>query len=265
MSIPAVSVLTISRTRPTLLVRAIESVRRQVCAVPIEHLVLIDDCLETRRALEQLADAPACLRWQSMSRDARDRSGPGRSARLRNLGVRMVRSSWIAFIDDDNTWRQDHLQTLLDSADRSGCRAVHSQMSLLNPDGTPYLEPRVPWFRDPSEGREEYERLRRAGVVHYGSCEYRDRVDPPGWPEPVRSADTGEWLLARELLLELPFDDRFDAEDEAQVRGEDDKLLDALLSRGEPIAGTGQPTLSYYLGGYSNNFFGEFDATFEWR
>ena len=103
------------------------------------------------------------------------------------------------------------------------------------------------------------------GVFTPGSCIVKDRADPIDHPNPVRTVDTGEWLLARELLIEVPFRDDFNAVDEANVTGEDDKLLTDLINKKEPIACSNQPTLIYYLGGYSNNFDGEYDSSFAWR
>lgn len=261
---PAVTVITLTRRRPQLLQRAIASAAAQRCADAFVHMVLVDDCDETCRALAA-ADLPPHVRWRRVDRAPWEHSGPGRSSRLRNLGVRLAATPWIAFLDDDNRWTPDHLASLLQTARDSGARAVHSQMELRDADDEPYLEPRVPWCRDDDRARAEYEELCRLGVLQPGSCVSRDRADPRDHPDPARTVDTGEWLLARELLLEVPFDDRFDADDEAAVTGEDDKLLSALVERGERIVSSGRPTLLYTLGGYSNRFDTPMDETFAWR
>ncbi|WP_344121230.1 glycosyltransferase family 2 protein [Streptomyces blastmyceticus] len=260
-----VTVVTITRTRPGLLARALDSVREQRLDAPFEHLVVIDDCHDTYLSLREREPLPAGVGWILAGRGPGDVSGPGRSSRLRNMAVRVSRAPWIAFLDDDNTWEPDHLAGLLECAARTGHRAVHSHLKMFNKDGSPYLEQRDPWARDPAQGRAEYARMRARGVVEPGSCVRRDRFDPPGVPDPVVSVDTGEWLLARELLLEVPFTDDFDARDEAELIGEDDKLARSLRERGEPVSCTGRPTLRYHLGGYSNDFSRPFDATFSWR
>ncbi|MFE7115222.1 glycosyltransferase family 2 protein [Streptomyces sp. NPDC057654] len=260
-----VTVVTITRTRPELLARAVRSAQRQRPPGGFEHLIVIDDCLDTYRSLRDLPEPPANVRWLLAGRGPRDVSGPGRSSRLRNMAVRIVRSPWVAFLDDDNEWESGHLESLLECAARTGHRAVHSQLRMVKADGSPYLETRSPWSEDEAEGRAEYERLRAKGVVEPGSCVRRDRLDPLGVPDPVIEVDTGEWMLARELLLEVPFRDDFDARDEADRIGEDDKLAMDLRARREPVSCTGLPTLRYYLGGYSNNFSFSFDSTFSWR
>ena len=261
----SVTVITITRNRPDLLRRAIASVQRQKCHARIEHIVLVDDYERTKAMLENTRDLPANLTWHWMPRNPGECSGPGRSAKLRNYGVRISNTKWIAFLDDDNEWMENHLSELIARATRRGLRAVHSWMILLNQDGTPFLEARFPWCRDTQEGRKIYRELCAKGVFAPASCVVRDRADPIDHPDPVRSVDTGEWLLARELLLEVPFQESYDALDEETVTGEDDKLLLDLVKRRELIGCTNQPTLIYYLGGYSNSFDQEYDELFAWR
>ncbi|MCP2258274.1 Glycosyl transferase family 2 [Streptoalloteichus tenebrarius] len=260
----SITVVTITRNRPGLLARAIRSVAAQERVDRVEHLVVVDDCAPTFAFLRHRRSLPDNLRWIVVSRSAGEVSGPGRSSRLRNLAVRVSEAEWIAFLDDDNEYTPDHLASLLARARATGCRAVHSHLVMLNQDGSPYLEQRSPWSREEAEGRAEYARMLAAGVVSVGSCVRRDRLDPLDVPDPVVSVDTGEWLLARELLLEVPFRDEFDADDAARSIGEDDKFARDLQARGEPVACTGKPTLRYYLGGYSNNFSVPFDSTFSW-
>lgn len=259
-----VTVITLTRLRPKLLERAIESVLAQDCDATVEHLVIVDHCPETCKALDRLK-LPPNVRWELMLRQPWECSGPGRSSRIRNEAVRMSRSRWIAFLDDDNYWDPDHLQSLLDCARSTGCRAVHSHMRLVHPDGRPYLDRRFPWCRDEREAVRLYAELCDRGVFTPGSNVVRDRADPLGHPDPVRSVDTGEWLLNRSLLLQFPFRDDFSEEDEYEVVGEDDKLLADLVAARVPVACTRKATLIYSLGGYSNNFAELPDASFAWR
>lgn len=248
-----VSVVTITRERPALLPRAIASVESQLGDHVLEHLILIDDCSRTVAALEA-AMLPPRVRWFHELRAPGDRSGAARSSVLRNAGVRRARGDWIAFLDDDNQWVPEHIQSLVACATRERCRAVHSHMILVRRDGSPFTEPLVPWKRDSAEAVRAYSDLLRQGVVEAGSPIRRDRLDPLGTPNPVRCVDTGEWLLLRNLLLEVPFCEHFTRHDTVNVITEDDKLGIALLIRGERVASTNRATLVYYLGGYSNNF-----------
>jgi len=219
----------------------------------------------TYAALAEATVLPATITWRWMARTPEEHSGPGRVGKLRNYGVQLADSTWIAFLDDDNEWTKDHLDGLLCRANETGSRAVHSQRMLLNRDGTPYLEARMPWAHDPQEGQRRYQTLYTKGVVSPGSCIMRDRVDPFDHPDPVQSVDTSEWLLMRELLLEVPFHTDFTALDECEAYGEDDYLLADLITRRELIACSNRPSLLYYLGGFSNNFVEAYDSTFVWR
>ena len=173
---------------------------------------------------------------------------------MRNIGVREAVAPWISFLDDDNMQEPNHLASLVLCAQRSGARAVHSHMRMFHRDGRPWLENRVPWSRDRIEAKAKFEELVALGVAEHDANLFRDRADPLDHPWPARSVDTGEWLLARDLLLARPFTDCFSAEDAAALTGEDDKLLNNLIQARETIACTGLATLRYFVGGYSNIF-----------
>jgi glycosyltransferase involved in cell wall biosynthesis len=146
-----ITVITITRNRPQLLLRAMASVQRQKCEHSISHLILVDDCEQTKLMLERSFELPQNVMWRSISRDANEHSGPGRSSRLRNLGVQSSTAEWIAFLDDDNEWLENHLQALIASAHTTGYTAVHSYLQMVNSDGTPYLEERLPWSKEPTD------------------------------------------------------------------------------------------------------------------
>lgn len=254
VAVKTVAVITITRKRPKLLRRAIASVQAQVCSAPLRHIVIIDDCEETRMSMELAGDLPGTLSWRCIPRSAGDKSGPGRSAVIRNAGVRMVGSEWISFLDDDNEFEDNHIESLLDCARRNACRAVHAHMRVFLREGRPFVSEYNPWTRDSNKAREVYEWMVLKGIRTPGSNVFKDRTDPFDCPDPVRSVDTNEWLFARRLLLEVPFCEEYSVEDLELLRTEDDKLLEQLIQRQEPIACTGRATLKYYLGGYSNNF-----------
>jgi glycosyltransferase involved in cell wall biosynthesis len=255
----SITVITLTRRRPMLVQRAMRSVQGQQTSHTVNHVVLIDDCPDTRAALEAVSGQYPNAEVLYMPREAHEVSGPGRSSRLRNFGVRRSADSWIAFLDDDNEWTADHLQNLVECAREHGVRAAHSYVSLLNRDGSSYLEPRWPWARSGTEAEQIYLDYVAKGICAPGSNVIRDR--PGIYDEPV---DSSAWLLSRELLLEVPFEERFSQRDAENLVGEDDKLFRALVGKGEPMACTRQATLRYYLGGYSNSASGKTDETFSW-
>ncbi|MBI1265313.1 MAG: glycosyltransferase [Alphaproteobacteria bacterium] len=261
---PEISVITITRTRPQLLARAMAAVERARDEAALEHRILVDACDATAAMLR--AHPPAAHRvWRVVTRQPHEHSGPGRSSLLRNMGVAEARGRYIAFLDDDNDWETGHLSSLLALARASGARAVHSSLQMFHRDGRPWRVDRVPWARDAAAGRARFAELVALGVCAWGSNVFHDRADPPDRPDGARTVDTGAWLIERRLLLEIPFRTAFTQADADALTGEDDKLLADLLAAGVRPPSTGLATLRYYTGGYSNRFDAPFDDSFSWR
>lgn len=263
---PRITVVTVTREHPELLHRAIQSVDAQHCTNPIEHLIVVDDDDSTLRALE-LCATPRAGRSRAIHLERRP---PGddplafypRLARLFNRGVELARGQWIAFLDDDNVFAPDHLSSLIEHAQRTGVRAVHSGRTMHWPDGSPYLEQLFPHARSPKEARRIYNLLCDRGVWIRGSNVVLDRADPhqTGYcnstvmadDDPVMLVDQNVWLIERRLLLELPIPIEFSPADIAAGTAPDDKLIELLLRNSVAIETTRRPTVQYYLGGQSN-------------
>lgn len=248
------TVITITRRRPCLLWRALLSVQGQRYTGVIQHLVIIDDCEESVRLLSSFDAQTVNVSWVSLQRTSCERYSPAHLSKLRNYAVRIAQYDHIAFLDDDNVFEPNHLCTLAQIAEKTRSPAVHSQRRLYYRDGRPYLERRYPWSRDEATGRTRYQELLRKGVFEVGSNIMRDRVDPKGTTDPVLSVDTSEWFLDRDLLLNIPFPEKYSLIDRANRVAEDKKLLKALVKEGISLSSTNLPTLNYYLGGYSNSF-----------
>jgi glycosyltransferase involved in cell wall biosynthesis len=254
--------VTITRRRPDLLwKRCIGSVKAQIHKA--NHLVVIDDCEATAATFAN--HRTAGLNSVFMPRSEADRTGPGRSSRLRNWAVRATVSEWIAFLDDDNEWEPLHLRTLLDTARISGVDAAHSERIVLLPSGEPWLDDVWPWSSSDEEGRKIYAQMAALGVVSRGEPFIRDRADEIGCPEPYRGVDTNAWLFKRDLLLTHPWAEAYSREHEDALAGEDDVLLAGLVESGVRVASSRKATLRYFLGGYSNNRARAQDPTFRWR
>jgi hypothetical protein len=214
--------------------------------------------------LENFQSLPQSVSWHRIEREpGEDTWVSSRGGKLKNLGVNLLDTEWIACLDDDNEWTEEHIDTLLTCAKESGALAVHSHRLLLYPDGTSFLEERYPWINDEKQSQEVYRILSSKGVFSPGSCVMRDRVDPaydadlalivdPA-KDPVMMVDVSEWLIARNLLLKIPFREQYTDNDKQNVLGEDAKLLLDLVDKKIKIVCTNKPTLLYYLGGLSNN------------
>src|SRR5215470_1929975 len=109
----SITVITLTRGRPQLLSRAIESVQKQVYGGSILHLVLIDDCLTTLNVFSRAINRNKGIAWQFMSREPGEKTGPARLAKLRNYGINIADTEWVSFLDDDNEFEPDHLSSLV--------------------------------------------------------------------------------------------------------------------------------------------------------
>ena len=244
-----ISVITLTRYRPIEVQRAIMSVQNQAERVG-EHLVLVDGdarIAESAQAFIDLNIIDGC-KVHLVEREPKDVSGPGRSSVLRNFGIKIAQNPWIAFLDDDNEWLPNHLSSLKSLALQSDSPAVYSEVSLLTATGEPYLEQSWPWAASKEEGEKQYWKYVARGVLVPGSNVIYDRPEVRDVP-----VDTSAWLLDRELLLSILFDEKFNVDDARTLTSEDDKLFYSLIERGVRLACTYQPTLLYYLGGYSNS------------
>jgi glycosyltransferase involved in cell wall biosynthesis len=249
----SITVVTLTHGRSTL-ARALRSVQAQDYTGRVEHLILIDDSPAARQWFEAQTGLPENVEWRYIPREPGGLEIPGRLAALRNLSAQLADTDLIAFLDDDNEFEPNHLSSLVACMASTGCPAVHSQRTIVWPDGSPYLDQRCPWHRDRELAERLYKHYCDIGVFRPGSNIILDRVDPDGTPDPVYFVDTSEWLMERRLLLENPIPTHFTSEDCINVITEDTKMRDTFIAKRIPIAGSQTPTLKYYLGGYSNTY-----------
>jgi glycosyltransferase involved in cell wall biosynthesis len=108
--------------RPDLLVDAVESALAQT--VTDQVVIVVDD----GAGLPALPDDPR-LRAVSLSRNT------AVLGLVRNVGIRLTRSRFLAFLDDDNTWRPDHLELALVGLSR-GADVVYTAVERRRADGS---------------------------------------------------------------------------------------------------------------------------------
>lgn len=65
-----------------------------------------------------------------------DHDGDGAPA-TRDRGLRKVTTEWVAFLDDDDEMKSNHLETLLRCAEIEGADYVFSYYEIVDPSGTP--------------------------------------------------------------------------------------------------------------------------------
>jgi glycosyltransferase involved in cell wall biosynthesis len=65
---------------------------------------------------------------------------------VRNVGIRLTRSTYLAFLDDDNTWYPHHLAASL-AAHRDGAELTYTALERVRPDGSALDVLSVPFDR----------------------------------------------------------------------------------------------------------------------
>ena len=139
-ALPPALVATVVPTyrRPDSLRRAVDSVLAQT--MPDLTVVVVDD----GGGLPSLPADPRLLAV-SLSRNT------GIAGLVRNVGIRLTDSPVLAFLDDDNEWRPDHLDVALRALDgrdgRGRAELVYTALDRRRPDGTPLDVLGVPFDR----------------------------------------------------------------------------------------------------------------------
>lgn len=247
---PPVTVITVTR-RAAHLERCVESVRKQTYPGRIHHLFVVDGDEGVLATLNGFASW-ACLEIVYEARSSADRDGPTRLSVLRNLAVREAGSGYLAFLDDDNAWDPTHLASLWETLRATGADLAHSQRQLFEADGRPYTRPEFPWGRDELTRRAIYAYCLEAGIMERSSNIVRDRFEMRfTW------IDLGEWLFPPGFLQTHPFETHYGPWEWFNITVEDKALPKAIYESGLRVAATGEPTLHYYLGGYTNRFDGD--------
>lgn len=134
---PAAKVATVIAThrRPEALLRAVRSALEQ--SVRDQVVLVVDDGAG-------LPELPADPRLFAVSL-ARNTAVAGV---VRNVGVRLTSSAYVAFLDDDNLWEPDHLKEALAALEApGGPEAVYTALRRIRPDGTDMDVLSVPFDR----------------------------------------------------------------------------------------------------------------------
>ncbi|MEX3557211.1 MAG: glycosyltransferase family 2 protein [Burkholderia sp.] len=115
---PLVSIIVRTHRRPALLREALMSLRYQTYP-RVEVVVVVDGPAESRDMIEREFAGLLELRCQATGAAA------GRSA-AGNLGLSLARGEWIGFLDDDDQFYADHVETLMRLARAGSNRVVYS-------------------------------------------------------------------------------------------------------------------------------------------
>lgn len=123
---PLVTTIIPTYRRPEQLRAAVESALAQT--VKDHRIIVVDD----GAGLPALPEDPR-LTALSLSRNC------AVLGVVRNVGIRLANSAYLAFLDDDNTWEPDHLEITLEALEADpSLSGVYTALRRMLPDGTDY-------------------------------------------------------------------------------------------------------------------------------
>lgn len=127
---PIVTVITSTYNRSQVLRLALESVINQHFR-DFEALVIGDGCTDDSEAVVASFGDPR-LRWLNLPENSGSQSTPN------NVGLRLARGRYVAFLSHDDLWLPWHLSGLVDFITESRADLVHSLMAFVGPNGVRY-------------------------------------------------------------------------------------------------------------------------------
>lgn len=130
MSSPLVTVVIPTRNRRQLVLRAVDSVLRQDCR---DFEIIVVDDGGTDGTCEALAGQSHCRVLRTAHR------GP---AAARNAGIADANGQFLAFLDSDDSWRENHLSSLIPSLERQQVGLAYSPTHTDRLDGQPFARSR---------------------------------------------------------------------------------------------------------------------------
>ena len=134
---PKISIITSTYNRPERLIAAIESVKSQT--FEDWEMIIVDDCSTdtTEQVVKGYLDDK--IKYIRLAENF------GNDTRPKNVGIMASTGEYVSFLDDDNTYRPDHLQALINVLEREevdgvyGDRFIHRTTIINNNRHCPNL------------------------------------------------------------------------------------------------------------------------------
>jgi len=123
---PKVSIVVPTHNRPDMLQEAVDSALAQTFQ-DFEIIVVLNGSPPEAAAMAHRLDVNPKIKIVEMPDST--------LAASRNFGMGFAQGEWLAFLDDDDIWLPDKLETQLDAAQRTGAGLVTCNFSIFNQDG----------------------------------------------------------------------------------------------------------------------------------
>ena len=128
---PLISIVTATYNRSSVLRYALASVRRSTRA-DWEHLVIGDGCTDdTADVVAEAADPR--VRFHNLPANF------GEQSAANNKGFELARGRYVAYLNHDDLWFPDHLETLVTAIEGTGADLAYTPVLVLAPDQRNYL------------------------------------------------------------------------------------------------------------------------------
>lgn len=107
-----VSVVISTYNRPKLLLRALQSLERQT-VLPLEVVVVGDNCSDTTSENLRFHRGRLCIKYVNLAFRCGEQAIPNK------VGTEIAKGKYVAFLNHDDLWLPDHLETALESMAQS--------------------------------------------------------------------------------------------------------------------------------------------------
>lgn len=261
-----VAVITITRNRGDSLFRCLESVSRQTYAGHIEHIVVGDDSAVLVSRASSIKGQYPCVvlknvRTQDRAEEFMPVYVPSRLAFLRNVGLDLACADLICYLDDDNTYDPDHIDTLVGTIESEpGIDVAYSWRRLVNEDGTPFVSDQYPWTPEARLAYSQrelatfiFDELVAGGVRTRGSADVHDTlVDSRG--QKVYTVDTNELMIRSHLHRQFRNVVFYEWREMVGDYSDDYAWVKRRHEAGTQFMASSHVSVNYTIGGVSNPF-----------
>ena len=123
----SVGVVIPTYNRPSETLRAVNSVLDQT--YPVQQIIVVDDG-SSHESNQELSKMMKDLPVQLIST-----SGSKHPGIARNAGIKLITTSWVAFLDSDDWWIKEKIQVQLEAAGKFGVKALCSNAKIVTSSG----------------------------------------------------------------------------------------------------------------------------------